>query len=272
MLHSPGPIIIDIGKILNLPIDLPLRWYGLLTGLGFLVALIIIQKLLKNKISNETQKQSLFDLLFWCFIGGIIGARLWFVILNFNYFKQNLAEVFYIWQGGQSIQGGLLGGFVAAYIYYKKHASQLLPFWEIADLIAVSLPFAQAIGRIGNFFNIEAFGKPTDLPWALYVPPALRPDKYFAENSFHPTFAYESLYLLLIGFILIWFYKNNIRSKGFIFFLYLIFYSIGRFFLEFFRLDSLLIGAFPAAQVVCVISVLIGSGGVFLLKTKQVNK
>ncbi len=257
MLYSSGPIILDLGELLNLKVSLPLRWYGLLTGLGFLGALFLIQQLVKDKIS-EIQKQNLFDLLFYCFIGGIIGARLWFAILNFKYFAQNPAEVFFIWQGGQSIQGGFMGGFLAGYLFYKLNSAKLLPFWETADLIAVALPFAQAIGRWGNFFNIEAFGKPTNLPWALYVPPALRPEKYFGDTGFHPTFAYESLYLILVTVFLIWLFQKKNLPNGFIFFLYLILYSFGRFFLEFLRLDSLFIGIFPAAQVICIITIIIG--------------
>jgi phosphatidylglycerol---prolipoprotein diacylglyceryl transferase len=259
MLYSPGPIIFDLGNLLHLPLSLPLRWYGLMTGLGFIMAIFIIQRLAKNKL-NEAQKQGLMDMLFWSFIGGIIGARLWFVLLSLNYFAKDPIEVFYIWQGGQSIQGGFIGGFLTAYLYYKFKAQKLqLPFLQTYDWAALALPVGQAIGRWGNFFNTEAFGKPTNLAWGLFVPTSLRPVGYATSQSFHPTFAYESFYLLLVALFL-WACNKNLNLKpGVSFCLYLILYSVGRFFLEFLRLDSLLIGPFAAAQVICVVTIVLAA-------------
>jgi phosphatidylglycerol:prolipoprotein diacylglycerol transferase len=268
MLHSPGPIIVDLGQLFNLGVSLPLRWYGLLTGLGFLSAMLIIFSKIKDS-TNEAQKQNLFDLLLWCFIGGIIGARLWFVILSFSYFSKNPLEVFYIWQGGQSIQGGLLGGFVSGFLFYKfKSTPDQLPFWKVADLVALGLPAAQAIGRWGNFFNIEAFGKPTNLPWGLFVPPELRPTQYLGFNYFHPTFLYESLYLILVAIVLQVIYKKQNLPVGSLFWWYLILYSIERFFLEALRTDSLLIGPFAAAQVVCLVTIFLSGSMIYYLQRK----
>jgi phosphatidylglycerol:prolipoprotein diacylglycerol transferase len=300
MLHSPGSIIIDFGELFNLNRSLPLRWYGLLTGLGFLAAFLVInsrasrpfkkdsEQIISEKKESwqitEIQKQNLFDLLFICFIGGIIGARLWYVILSWNYFAHNTNEILQIWQGGQSIQGGIFGGFVSALLVYQFKKSQnklsdLPPFKNLADLIALGLPIGQAIGRWGNFFNNEAFGKPTQLPWAQFIPPEFRPEKYLGYISFHPTFLYESIYMLLVFFFLLSLHQSIINEKeqklnifglqlnlpfkistGSLFPIYLILYSIGRFFLEFIRLDSLLIGSFPAAQIICVFMIIVSIG------------
>lgn len=269
MLHSPGPIIVNLGSLINSNLELPLRWYGLLTGLGFIVALLVISKLSENKLS-EPQKQSLQDLLFWCFIGGIIGARLWFVMLSFSYFTKNPLEVFSIWQGGQSIQGGFVGGLISAFIFQKykslSSADGKLPLAQIFDWAAIAMPIGQAIGRWGNFFNIEAFGKPTALPWGLYVPPELRPAAFSQEEAFHPTFAYECIYLLAVSACLWFLYRNNSFKKGTLFCLYLILYSCGRFFLEFLRLDSLLVGQIPAAQITCLATIIVALGFSFWLK------
>lgn len=269
MIHSPGPIILDVGSLLGLQQSFPLRWYGLLTGLGFVAAAFLIFSQIKDK-ATELQKQNLFDLLFWCFIGGIIGARTWFVILSWQYFSHNPLEVFFIWQGGQSIQGAFVGGLLSGVIFYelkKKEAPEnLLPKGEVADLIALALPLGQAIGRWGNFFNMEAFGKPSNLPWSLYVPPTLRPEKYLGSQAFHPTFAYESIYLLITTVILFALRKRLKLAPGVLLCIYFVLYSVGRFFLEFLRLDSLLIGPFAAAQVICVITALIAIFISFKLK------
>jgi phosphatidylglycerol---prolipoprotein diacylglyceryl transferase len=273
MIYSPGPVLIDIGHLFGWQKSLPIRWYGLTTGLGFLIGIFLILFQLKNKVNTE-QKQNLLDLLFWGFLGGVIGARLWFVILNFNYFSQNLTEILAIWQGGQSIQGGLIGGFLSGCFYYKinSNKSGFLPLGQIIDLAGMALPFAQAIGRFGNFFNTEAFGKPTNLPWALYVPEANRPIQYIAAEGFHPTFFYEAIYLILIGFYLKAMYERKTTYSGNLFCLYLILYSIGRFFLEFMRLDSLKIGFFPAAQVLCLVFILIASFFYFYLPNYKLDK
>ena len=273
MIYSPGSVLIDIGHLFGLSKSLPIRWYGITTGLGFLGAIWLILFQLKGKANTE-QKQNLLDLLFWSFLGGVIGARLWFVILNFTYFSQNPIEILAIWQGGQSIQGGLIGGFLSGYFFHKLNStkSDFLPLGQIADLIAISLPFAQAIGRFGNFFNTEAFGKPTNLPWALYVPEANRPIQYILADGFHPTFFYEAIYLIFIGFYLKSLYDKKTTYSGNLFCLYLILYSVGRFFLEFMRLDSLKIGFFPAAQVLCLVFIIVSSFFYFHLSKRVSEK
>ncbi|MDX1921131.1 MAG: prolipoprotein diacylglyceryl transferase [Candidatus Caenarcaniphilales bacterium] len=263
MLHSPGPILVDLGKLFGAGYSLPIRWYGLLTGLGFLVSAIYVNFLIAKR-ANEEQKQNLIDVLFWCFFGGIVGARLWFVALSWDYFAAQPIKIFHIWEGGQSIQGGFVGGILSGLFFYwlKKADSKPESYLNrlfVCDLFGLALPLAQAIGRWGNFFNTEAFGKPTNLPWGQFVPPHLRPEQYLGSSSFHPTFLYESIYLLFVaGFLYFLFRRRDSGliklNNGTILCIYFMLYSLGRFFLESMRTDSLYISIFPAAQVVCVLT------------------
>jgi len=259
MFASPGPVLYDLGELLGLQWSLPLRWYGVLIGLGLVAAYLLVHShpAIKAYFDKEEKNSLFIDWVTWTFLGGIIGARLWFVILNAPYYLNNLQESFFIWEGGQSIQGGIVGGVVASLIFrkiYKQH----LPSWLwTADKAVAGLALGQAIGRWGNFFNSEAFGKPTDLPWGFYVPLADRPIEYAEYELFQPTFAYESIFLVILSFAL---YRVSLLKdipEGLNFCLYLFVYSLGRFFLEFQRTDSLMIGYFPAAQVICSLSMLL---------------
>ncbi len=255
MLISPGPIIFDFGSF-------QLRWYGLIMLLAFFSAFFLTYNSMKKELNKETEKY-IFDWALMTFIGGIIGARLWFVILKIDYFTDFPLESFAIWNGGQSIQGGFVGGIIASWIFYKLNQKNL-PSWAwSADYLMPGLALAQAIGRWGNFFNIEAFGKPTNAFWGLFVPETLRPLKYIGYKTFHPTFLYESIFLLFLAVIL-YFYGQKLKNKfklknASILMIYLIVYSLGRFFLEFYRLDSLIIFSFPAAQIICLLTIIICS-------------
>ncbi|MDJ0625894.1 MAG: prolipoprotein diacylglyceryl transferase [Candidatus Caenarcaniphilales bacterium] len=285
MIESPGPVIVDIGNLLNINFDFQLRWYGLLIGLGFLISLLIIYLLIKSK-TNENQRQNMLDLLFWVFLGGILGARAWFVILRFDYFIQNPSEILAIWHGGQSIQGGFIGGLVAGLIFYylnnaDEKPNEFLNRYEVCDLIALVLPIAQAIGRFGNFFNIEAFGKPTNLPWGIFVPASKRPIEHLGNATFHPVFFYEAFYLLIVAVFLFWLYSkkkdlvfsvlsHNIKiNDGTILCSYLILYSFGRIIFEFMRTDSLMIGPFAAAHVISFITIACASFFIIKLQKKK---
>lgn len=268
MIHAPNSVLLDFalwGK------QITIHWYGVLYCLAFLVGYAIgsylvsryyLSQLNYTKQQKEEILSSIFDWALISFIGGIIGARLWFVVLQWDYFAVNPLEIPQIWLGGQSIQGGIIGGVLTAYIYYLFNRAKLIPFRQMLDYAAITLPVSQAIGRFGNFFNIEAFGQPTNLPWALYVPAHLRPANYLEYSGFHPTFFYEAIFLFITAFLLLYFYNKFLKERlvpGSLFIIYLIFYSIGRFFLEYLRLDSLLIIGIPAAQVICLITIIISS-------------
>lgn len=190
----------------------------------------------------------LFDYLLLVFLAGLIGARLWFVALNWTYFAENPSEILAIWLGGQSIQGGVFLGVIAGFLLWLKEKENLPSFGDFADAIAPGLTLGQAVGRWGNFFNIEAFGSPTSLPWGLYVPAGQRPEAFLKDSFFHPTFAYESIYLVFMAGVSLLLPRFIKLKAGSVFALYVLLYSLGRFFLEMQRTDSLMLMGFPAAQ------------------------
>ena len=159
MFASPGAIAISTKYF-------TIYWYGIILACAFLVGQWIIISVANKEYKNEKLCDTIYELAFWALLGGIIGARLYYVLLSFSYYMQNPLEVIMLQNGGISIHGGILGGVIATYIYAKKHNIDFLKF---ADLYALGLPIAQAIGRWGNFFNSEAFGLPTNLPWGVFI-------------------------------------------------------------------------------------------------------
>jgi len=243
MFSSPGEILIQVGPI-------SIRWYGFLIAIAFLLCVSLGSKLLAKKY-KEIGEVEFSNFAIAAIIGGLIGARTWFVLLNYEYFSQYPLETFQIWLGGQSIQGGLFGAvlFTYLYIYLNKDSYQdwKKTYFILLSVAAVVMPIGQAIGRWGNFFNEEAYGSLTDLPWGLFVK---------ADQSYHhPTFLYESLALLMIFFIL---YKLYMKLKPLqLIASYLLMYSVLRLFLEEIRIDSLYIGDFKAASLVSVFMIAI---------------
>lgn len=246
----------------------PVMKYGLTMGTAIAVSVFVLGKIRKKYYSDVISDKMLYDLSFWLIIGGILGARLWFVILNWTYYSIHLDQILLISQGGISIQGAIFGGVLTGLIYVKKHH---LCFFKIADLFALVLPIGQAIGRWGNFFNSEAFGKPCDLPWKLYIPPFNRPLQYFYNEYFHPTFLYESIANVVVFLILYFVLRKKFENKsGAIFFSYLILYSIVRFFIENIRVDSVLnILSIPVAVIVSVVFAICGGVGLFIIMNKK---
>lgn len=247
---------------------LPVMKYGLTMGTAIAVSVVILEKIRKKYYAEVISDEMLYDLSFWLIIGGILGARFWYVILNLHYYSFHLSEILAIRQGGISIHGAILGGIAAGLIYIKKHH---LCFWKTADLFAFALPIGQAIGRWGNFFNSEAFGKPCDLPWKLYIPQENRPEQYIENDYFHPAFLYESIANIFIFFILFFVLRKKYSDKqGVIFCSYLILYSFVRFFIEFIRVDSVFnIGVIPIAVVVSVIFAICGIVVLFVIMNKN---
>jgi phosphatidylglycerol:prolipoprotein diacylglycerol transferase len=267
---SPGPILFDFGVT-------QVRWYGLMTALGCLTAIytgasVLKERALKNNISVSFDDFSNFALV--AVVTGIIGARAWFVLLNISYFWEHPLESYQIWLGGQSIQGGLIGGILGTWVYSyffqrsKKNNPEDNENTKIEDgeqsenvavsqasyyslqlsALAITAPLGQAIGRWGNFFNEEAFGSVTSLPWALYIS---HTGKYH-----HPTFLYEMIWNLLSFGILINTHKKleNKQCIG----LYFILYSLGRIFIEQLRTDSLYIGPIKAASLISALGIALG--------------
>lgn len=205
------------------------RWYGLIITFGLALAYYLSRgEILKNKIPEDK-----FEIIFLIIIFfGLIGARIGFVIQNTHYFGQNIGQIFQVWQGGMSIHGGIIAGIIAAYFAAKKYK---INFLNLANIVAPYLFLAAAVGRFGNFFNSEIIGRPTDLPWKMFVGSNFRPTEFANTQYFHPVFLYE-LILLFIAFII---YQKIKAKVGFqIGFTYtLIVYNTIRVFVEFFRAD-----------------------------------
>lgn len=225
---------------------LELRWYGILMSSSILLGLLLAMHLAKR---NNYDPEKILDLVFVVVPAAIIGARLYYVIFKWSYYSNNLSEIYKIWHGGLAIHGAVIAGAIAAFIYTKK---KHLPFWKLADFIAPSLILGQAIGRWGNFFNQEAYGRETNLPWALTVM-----DPVKGPIQVHPTFLYESLWNFALFLILLWYGKRK-KVDGEILLLYAIIYSVGRFFVEGLRTDSLMFFGMRVAQLVSVLTIVLG--------------
>ncbi len=255
--QSPGSDIFTIGSF-------TIRWYGFLIASAVFFGLILAQKLAKYR---NIDPELVGDLVIWLVIGAIPCARLYYVLFEWRQYAQHPENIIAIWQGGIAIHGAIIGGVVAAIIFTKIKQQS---FWQLADIIAPSLILGQAIGRWGNFFNSEAFGKPTNLPWRLFIPPNHRPEKYLEFDYFHPTFLYESMWnfgvFLLLILIFWWGIKNQNRLKvGTISFVYLITYSLGRVWIEGLRTDSLMLGSLKVAQLISIGCIAFGIFGLIWL-------
>lgn len=253
--QSPGPDIFRIGPIV-------VRWYGLLIASAVLIGVTLSQYLAKRRGVNP---ELMADLAIWLVIGAIPFARLYYVIFQWQQYAQYpWWYVFAIWQGGIAIHGAIIGGTIATLLFAR---SRKISFWQLADLVAPSLILGQAIGRWGNFFNGEAYGRATDLPWKLAIFDEIRNRQgevvEIFRGYFHPTFLYESLWnigvFILLLSLFFWGLKNSNRLKtGTIIAVYLIAYSLGRVWIEGLRTDSLMLGPLRIAQVVSLIAIALG--------------
>ncbi len=254
---SPGPILVKFGP-------LAIRWYGLLIASAVLIGVSLSRYLAKRRNINP---DILSDLAIWLVIAAIPSARLYYVLFQWQDYAQHPADIVAIWKGGIAIHGAILGGIIASLIFARI---QKIPFWQLADLVAPALILGQAIGRWGNFFNSEAFGRPTDLPWKLFIPALRRPPEWRDYEYFHPTFLYESLWdLLVFGLLLTLFFRDLQQSPrlklGTLSLVYLLSYSAGRFWIEGLRTDSLMLGPLRIAQVVSLVGIIIGVAGLVWL-------
>lgn len=254
--QSPGPIIVEIGPLV-------LRWYGLLIASAVLIGVSLSQYLAKRR---GVDPELLGDLTIWLVMAAIPGARIYYVLFEWQQYAQHPEDIIAIWKGGIAIHGAIIGGTIATIIFARIKKISL---WQLIDLVVPSLILGQAIGRWGNFFNSEAFGKPTDVPWKLFIPPANRPFDYLNYDYFHPTFLYESIWNLGVFAILLWLFfwglnKNRLKV-GTLTFVYLIAYSMGRFWIEALRTDSLMFGPLKIAQIISLGAIAFGTLGLIWL-------
>ena len=217
-----------------------LRYYGLCIAIGIIVATWLTGRELERKGLDGTLA---LDSLFFIVPLGFVGARAYHVITDYELYSGDpFPGVFEVWNGGLGIYGGVVGGFIGLLIFAWIRG---ISPWSFADAVAPGLVLAQAIGRWGNYFNQELFGRPSDLPWAIRIAPENRPVGYTDATSFHPTFLYESIWDLIVCLILLWVARRFTErlKTGDILVLYVSLYSFGRFFVESLRIDpAFLIG------------------------------
>lgn len=243
--HNIDPVIFRIGPF-------AMRWYGLMYVFGFASSYLLAVYQLKKKAFNITRTQ-LDDLYFYLILGLIVGARLGYVIFyNLEFYLQNPLEVFVLWHGGMSFHGGLIGSFLAYYIFIKR---KKLGFFTILDLIVPTGPPGLMFGRIGNFINGELYGKPSDVPWAMIFPQG-------GNVSRHPSQLYEAFFEGILLFIILWIYKDRKKREGDVFALFLILYGVFRIFCELFREPDFqvgyLLGPISMGQVLSLAMIAIG--------------
>lgn len=245
-------------------LGLEIHWYSVLILIGIIIGLILLEREAKK---FNYSKELIFNICFWAIIIGIIGARLYYVIFNFSYYKNNLLEIFAIWNGGLAIHGGIIAGVITVIFFAKKYH---LNFLKLLDMAAPSLILAQAIGRWGNFFNSEAHGIATTYSELknLLVPEFIIKGMNIGSVYYLPTFYFEFLWCILGFIVLILIRKMKYIKIGTTTSVYLMWYSIGRFFIEAWRTDSLMLGGFKVAQIISVILFIIGLSYIIYLSRK----
>jgi prolipoprotein diacylglyceryl transferase len=222
---SPSDNAIKIG-------GLELRAYGLAIALGVIAAVWISRR---RWAARGGDPDDISRIALWAVLAGLIGARLYHVITDHDRFEGRWLHAFAVWEGGLGIPGGLIAGVgVGAYVAHRRG----LPVAQLLDVVAPALPVAQAIGRLGNWFNQELFGRPTDLPWGLEIDAAHRPAGYLNVATFHPTFLYEALWnLALAGGLVLWERHHPNSRPGRLFAYYVAGYAVGRAWVEALRID-----------------------------------
>jgi len=262
---SPGPLLFQLGPF-------SLRWYGLLIALAVLLGLVLATRLGKLRGIDPALIADLLPILV---LAAVVGARLYYVLFEWRQYQLNWLDALAVWRGGIAIHGALLGGTAAVILYARWRR---LPFWNLLDVLLPSVALGQAIGRWGNFFNSEAFGLPTDLPWRLTIPLANRPLDFLDQATFHPTFLYESLWNLGVLALLLVLFFRGMRGQiplpaGALSCVYLIAYSTGRLWIEGLRIDPLcLLGSPPdcagglrMAQLMSLLLISLGGLGLYWL-------
>jgi phosphatidylglycerol:prolipoprotein diacylglycerol transferase len=261
------PNEIDLGFI-------TIKFYGIILMLGALAGAYLAEREARRRGFNT---ELVWDGLIWVLIGGIIGARLWHVFtpppsmiaqgLTTQHYLTHPLDLINTRLGGLGIPGAVIGGVIALYFFTRRKKQNFL-IW--ADIAAPAVALGQAIGRWGNFFNQELYGRPTDLPWAITIDPPYRLAEYADVAKYHPLFLYESLWNLANMLFLIWLNRSKSEKllPGDVFLVYLVTYPLGRFLLEFLRLDSPRIGTINTNQTVMLIVALV-SGALLYWRHRQ---
>lgn len=257
-----NPEIFSIGSF-------SIRWYSVLILLGIVIGFFLAEREGKK---FHLPPDFIFNLGFWVVVFGVVGARIYYVVFNFSIYQNHLIDIFKVWNGGLAIHGGILAGLITLLLYCKmKHVHPL----RIADIAVPSLILAQAIGRWGNFFNGEAHGPATTLAnlQNLHIPSFIIRGMNIHGIYYHPTFLYESLWCL-VGFILLLLIRRFYKylKCGQLTCFYMMWYSVGRLFIESLRTDSLMLGHFKVAQIVSLLMLVVGLLGFLYLCFNHLKK
>lgn len=251
---------------------IPIYWYGIIMAVAIFVAMLVGNKLF-NTVNTGLRYDVIIEFAPYIILSGILGARLYFCLLNPDYYFVNPIEILDIRQGGLSIHGAIIGGVICMIAIAHKAR---VPVMSIIDSMSCATLLGQAIGRWGNYFNSEAYGIPVaSQNWGVFIPPARRVSEYVNYSLFHPTFLYESV-LDFLGFFVLLFIilKFGKKYQGLPFFAYLTLYSTIRFFIERIRVDSALnVGILHIAELISIILFVAGLLGiiVILIRKSRVN-
>jgi phosphatidylglycerol---prolipoprotein diacylglyceryl transferase len=251
------PIALSLGPI-------QIHWYGVIIGLAIALGLYLV---IRESDKRGLDKDLFTDLLLWAIPIAILSARAYYVIFEWDYYSQNPGQIMAIWNGGLAIHGALIGSVITAYVFTKKRN---VSFWQVVDIAAPSLILGQAIGRWGNFMNQEAHGGEVTRAFLenLLLPEWIINQMYINGVYYHPTFLYESLWNLL-GFILLLVLRKVNLRRGEMFLTYLIWYSIGRYFVEGLRTDSLMLT--ENIRMAQMISIVLIVGAIVVLIYRRVK-
>ncbi|WP_042462951.1 prolipoprotein diacylglyceryl transferase [Neobacillus dielmonensis] len=235
-----NPIAFSLGPI-------EVHWYGIIIGCGLALALFLA---IREEKRRGLPKDTFADLMLWAIPIAIISARIYYVIFEWDYYQDHPGDIVKIWNGGIAIHGALIGSVITAYVFSKMRG---ISFWKLADIAAPSIILGQAIGRWGNFMNQEAHGGEVTRAFLenLHLPDFIINQMYIDGTYYHPTFLYESLWDFA-GFILLLLLRRVNLRRGEIFLSYLIWYSIGRCYVEGLRTDSLMLGSLRMAQMISI--------------------
>ena len=232
-----------------------IKWYGILIATGALLGVLMGDKLAKEEGLKEN---IVSDFILIGIIPSVIGARIYYVIFEWGYYKDHINEIFAIRNGGLAIYGAIITGLIIAYIYSNKKDVE---FFKLIDVMSPGLALGQGIGRWGNFINMEAHGGPTDLPWGIMVDGV----------KVHPTFLYESIVDIFLALFLYFYLSKHKKFDGQMIAVYGIVYGIGRFFIEGMRTDSLYIGGIRVSQLVSLVFIALGIY-IYIIKGKKIDK
>lgn len=256
-IHPLNPIAFSLGPI-------QVHWYGVIIGSGLALALFLA---IREGNRRGLPKDTFADLMLWAIPIAIISARIYYVLFEWKYYVQHPSQIIAIWQGGIAIHGALIGSVITTYVFAKKRG---LSFWKMADIAAPSIILGQAIGRWGNFMNQEAHGREVTRAFLenLHLPDFIINQMYINGTYYHPTFLYESVWDF-IGFILLILLRRVNLRRGELFLSYVIWYSIGRFFVEGMRTDSLMLGSLRMAQIISLVLVIAALAVIIFRRKKQ---